>query len=87
MNHTKKERWSRVRLVTLTFYTACAVRVTILVLAKKSALFQFLRTCFYSSCLILCALDEYNYTVLSNLPHNYIHVQGFLVSKVMVGQD
>jgi len=31
-------------MATLTFYAACAVRVTILVLAENSTLFRFLRS-------------------------------------------
>ena len=35
------EHWSRARLATLTFYAACTVRVTILVLTGNSILFRF----------------------------------------------
>jgi len=40
----KIEHWSRTRLVTLTFYTACACMLLFLVLAGNSALLWFLRS-------------------------------------------
>ena len=56
------ELWSRARIATLTFYAACEVHVTILVLAANSALFRFLHSyTLLLQSLFLCALDMYMY--------------------------
>ena len=71
--------WSCARLATLTFYTACAVRVTILVLAGNSTLLRILR-----SYMLLLKSPVVNLCVLVKFS-NYAHPQSILLQFTCSG--